>query len=547
MDVVVAPGTDHVNLLRDDEPMTLPTAELPGWVADQPADTRWVWADSSQSYPALLRAGVRVDRAVDLRLVHQILRRAHGAAGVPIALAESSAWDAPAEAPLADTGPTLFDSAVTGPGIAEVLAEHRAQRDTLAAVTRADGGRLRLLCHAESIGGLIAQELNQVGVPFDVEHHDRQLRTLLGEPDPWGGRPALMERLVGRIRAALDARDLNPDSAVELLKALRRAGLQVSSTRQWELEQLDHPVVEPLLAYKKLARLHSANGWAWLASWVREGRFRSDWVAGGVVTGRWASRGGGALQLPRQIRGAVRAEPGWTLVVADAAQLEPRVLAAMAADEQMAAACQGADLYQGLVDQGVIDTREHAKIAVLAAMYGSTSGEAGALLPRLARAYPKAMGVVEGAARAGERGEQVTTWLGRTSPAPHDGWQEAQAGAQQPDAGVEAERWARRASRDWGRFTRNFVVQGTAAEWALCWLGHLRRALTSIRSADGTRPELVYFLHDEVMVHAPVDCAEAVADAVREAAHRAGALLFGSFGVEFALNVAVVDSYDQAK
>ena len=42
------------------------------------------------------------------------------------------------------------------------------------------------------------------------------------------------------------------------------------------------------------------------------------WVAGGVVTGRWASRGGGALQLPQQIRSAVRAEPGWRLVVADA-------------------------------------------------------------------------------------------------------------------------------------------------------------------------------------------------------------------------------------
>ena len=38
--------------------------------------------------------------------------------------------------------------------------------------------------------------------------------------------------------------------------------------------------------------------WGWLASWVHEGRFRPDYVPSGVVTGRWAARGGGALQLP---------------------------------------------------------------------------------------------------------------------------------------------------------------------------------------------------------------------------------------------------------
>lgn len=519
--------------------------ELPGWVASRPADTRWVWADSSELCPALLRAGVRVTTAVDLRLVHRILRQARAAAGSELARAEPSAWDAPPTLrEEQDDSPTLFDSIRDGGfTVDEVVAEHAAQQRTLAELT--DRGRLRLLCHAESIGGVIAQELNHVGVPFSAAHHDQQLRALLGEPSAWGGRPARMEQLCREIRARLDDPHLNPDSPVEVIKVLRRQGLQVESTRQWELEQLDHPVVEPLLAYKKLARLHSANGWAWMESWVRNGRFHSDWVAGGVVTGRWASRGGGGLQLPHQIRSAVRAEPGWSLVVADAAQLEPRVLAAMAVDEMMAGACQGTDLYQGLVDQGIVDTREHAKVGVLAAMYGSTSGEAAALLPRLARAYPRAMGVVESAARAGERGEQVATWLGRTSPVPPEVWQQAQSGARGSDA--DAERRARRASRGWGRFTRNFVVQGTAAEWALCWLGHLRRELGSIRAADGSAPELVYFLHDEVMVHTPAGCAEQVAEAVREAARRAGELLFGRFPVEFALSVAVVDSYDQAK
>jgi len=524
-------------------------AALPARLAEEPADTRWVWADAAELYPRLLRAGTRVSQAVDLRLTHQILRRARAASRSPMATAADSAWDAP-PLPLDDpgAGETLFETAPAGSlDLAEIIAEHERQQHTLATLPDPHRGKLRLLCHAESIGGLIAQELNHAGVPFSAAHHDRQLRELLGDPGPWGGRPSRMEALCQQVRAALNSPQLNPDSPVELIRALRRAGLQVTSTRQWELEQLDHPAIAPLLEYKKLARLHSANGWTWLDTWVRDGRFRSDWVAGGVVTGRWASRGGGALQLPRQIRSAVRAEPGWSLVVADAAQLEPRVLAAMAADEAMAQACRGADLYQGLVDAGVIETRQQAKIAVLAAMYGSTSGEAGALLPRLARAYPRAMGVVESAARAGERGEQVTTWLGRTSPVPGQWWQDAQAGAQQPDSGREEERRARQAGRDWGRFTRNFVVQGTAAEWALCWLGDLRRRLSTIRDDEGAAPELVYFLHDEVMVHSPAGCADEVAEAVRAAARRAGELLFGRFPIEFALGVAVVDSYEKAK
>src|SRR5690606_19988157 len=118
----------------------------------------------------------------------------------------------------------------------------------------------------------------------------------------------------------------------------------------------DHPVIAPLLAYKKLMRLHTANGWAWLREWVADGRFRPVYVPGGVVTGRWASSGGGALQLPRQLRPAVRADPGWVLVVADVAQLEPRMLAAMSADTALADASRGRDLYAGIVDGGVVDT-----------------------------------------------------------------------------------------------------------------------------------------------------------------------------------------------
>jgi DNA polymerase-1 len=44
-----------------------------------------------------------------------------------------------------------------------------------------------------------------------------------------------------------------------------------------------------------------------------------------------------------------------------------------------------------------------------------------------------------------------------------------------------------------------------------------------------------------------VALAEQVTAALRESAAEAGRLLFGSAPVEFALTVAVVDSYDRAK
>jgi DNA polymerase-1 len=259
------------------------------------------------------------------------------------------------------------------------------------------------------------------------------------------------------------------------------------------------------------------------------------------------------MQLPKQIRAAVVADPGYKLVVADAAQLEPRILAAMSRDERMARASRRGDLYQALVDEQIVDTRAHAKVAMLGALYGATSGEGGQLMPRLLRAYPVATGLVEEAARQGERGGVVTTWLGRSSPPPSPGWHAIQGHASQPEAGAVEQRRARQQARDWGRFTRNFVVQGTAAEWALCWMANLRRLLAGLDTpseagtgAPAGPAELVYFLHDEVIVHTPASLVEPVGEAVTRAAADAGRLMFGSFPVNFALDVVCVDNYAQA-
>ena len=529
----------------------LPWPEAAAWARERTdPETRWVWPDTASVYPRLLAAGVRVARCHDLRLSHAIL-----------ALAVAEPWAAPPwlapSAPAPQT-PTLLDDLTpeTTPEAGEVADEHR--RQAAAVSTAQEPGRLRLLLAAESAGALIAAEMHADGLPWDRDRHEQILTAALGPRPAPGLRPHRLEALAEQIREVLRAPDLNPDSQASLLKALRVAGLDLQSTAKWELSGVAHPVIEPLLEYKRLARLLSANGWSWLDTWVTPaehggpGRFRTDYVPGGVVTGRWATSGGGALQIPRAVRSAVVADPGWRLVVADAAQLEPRVLAGMAADEALAAAGRDGDLYAGLVATGVVDTRDRAKVGMLSALYGGTSGEAGAILPRLRRAYPRATSLVDNAAHQGERGGSVRTWLGRTSPPPGPTWYAVQGRAGEPDATPGDERRARAQARDRGRFTRNFVVQGTAAEWALCWMAQIRRQVRELApggelAAPGQgAPHLAFFLHDEIVVHTPSGLAPAVEDIVRSAADAAGRLLFGTFPITFPLHVASVSSYDAA-
>nr|WP_218853802.1 bifunctional 3'-5' exonuclease/DNA polymerase [Schumannella luteola] len=520
--------------------------DFPAYAAEREAaeHPRWIWSDTTEWYPRLLLAGVRLERAADLRLCRRILRGAAATAGTPLTTRPRDGWDAAPSAPVHDVGAALFDLTERVERDS-ALEEHLRQAEAVA--LSSEPGVLALLLAAESVGALTAAEMSHAGLPWSAARHDEILTELLGAR-PVAGRPARMEALVVRLRQLLDAPDLDPDSPERLLRALQNAGLPARSTRSWELKELQHPVIAPLLEYKKLARVLTANGWNWVDSWVHDGRFRPVYVVGGVVTGRWASDGGGALQLPHQVRGAVVADPGWKLVVADAAQLEPRVLAAMSGDAAMARAGRAHDLYEGIVQSGAVADRNEAKYGMLGAIYGGTTGVSGRVLPRMRRAFPDAMHLVEEAARAGERGERVRTWLGRTSPSRGgEGYDETLS--------PEARDRARSDARSWGRFTRNFVVQGTAAEWAMCWMGSLRRRLWDLGEGEpgaarhpfARRPHLAFFLHDEVMVHTPAEFADQVEHEVRAAAADAGRMLFPSAPVEFALTVAQVDSYDRAK
>ena len=515
-------------------------------------DVRWVWSATGDVYPTLLRAGVRVRRCHDIELTEALLLGHAGRWGEPRAL--PAAWarltgrpvppdpsprqaDPPglSQGALFETGPAL-SAAAGSDSLRELIAVYADQHGRCA--TTEHPGRFRLLVAAESAGALIAAEMAHAGLPWRADLHDEVLRELLGPPQPVGP-PRRLAELAARVNEAFGVHGLHPDSPAEVVRAFAKAGIDVPNTRAWVLRKVDHPAVQPLLEYKELYRIWTAHGWAWRDAWISEGRFRPEYVPGGVVSGRWATRGGGALQIPKVVRRAVVADAGWRFVVADAGQLEPRVLAAVSGDTRLAAAAGLGDLYSALATQSFDGDRARAKVALLGAMYGQTGGAAVPALTVLRQSYPTAFEYVETAARTGEAGGLVRSWLGRTCPPASTAWRET--GLEPPEEAGSAESPQGGASgRARGRFTRNFVIQATAAEWALVLLASLRTAL------EGTKAELVFFVHDEVVVHCPEDQVEAVAAAMQASATQAGRLLFGETDVRFPLDVSIVECYADA-
>ncbi len=526
---------------------------------------RWVFADAMAEYPGVLRSGLRVRRCHDLALTEGLLQGYAGHWGTPrrvaAAFARLHGLPVPDDRPVPQRSsqPTLFDLGFGGgtEGVDPVTVAREVYAEQLRRIGQTERpAGFGLLVAAESASALVAVEMAEAGVPWRADIHDQILVQLLGGRALHGARPPRLAALAAEIAAAFPGIPVNPDSPTSVLAAFSRAGVVLDSTHAWVLRQTGHPAVPALIEYRELSRILTAHGWTWRAEWVEGGRFKPDYIPAGVVSGRWATRGGGALQIPRRLREAVVADPGHVLVMADAGQLEPRVLAAMSGDPAMARAAGSADMYAALAAEAFGGDRSKAKIGLLGAMYGQTGGQAAAPLATLRQRYPRALDLLERAARTGESGGLVRTHLGRTCPPPSvpasaDNVADLPPG-EIPDASTEAAegRGGGARARARGRFTRNFIVQGTAAEWAAAVLAALRLRLLDLAvsaetAKDGGAPaaELVFFQHDELVVHAAEELADAVVEAILAAAQEASDLLFPGTPVRFPLQPVVAASY----
>ncbi|MEO7398384.1 MAG: DNA polymerase, partial [Ilumatobacteraceae bacterium] len=382
-----------------------------------------------------------------------------------------------------------------------------ADRQRARLASSAHPRRSEATARSESGAELLCAELATDGLPIDVGCAEEIIASFLG-PRPRDEREVVAARqrrddAVQRLPGVGAGTDLRNPAHVRAM--LGRVGIDVPNTRAWRLEPLReaHPVVDALLTWRKAERIETTFGYTWLDRHVgADHRLRGGWTASDGAAGRMTAQAG-LHNMPADLRDAVAAEAGHVFVSADLGQIEPRVLAAVSGDALLAAATADDDMYAPVASRLGVERRV-AKVAVLAAMYGQTSGAAGQALRGMETSYPDAIKYLRVADESGRNGDDVFTHGGRRVrmwPVGDHEYEDAAA-----SRAVIAGR---------GRFARNAVVQGAAAELFKAWAVTVRA-----RSAPlGAR--IVLCLHDELLVHVPVEHAGTVARLVAESLHEA--------------------------
>ncbi len=408
------------------------------------------------------------------------------------------------------------------------LAVAGLQQQALAALAERPMALATARC--ESTAELLCAELAADGLPMDRAVAERVLTGYIG-PRPRNEAEALA------FRAARDAEVLRHvpagagadlRSPVQVKALLHRAGIDVPDTRAWRLRELRdaHPLVAALLEWRKAERIATTYGYSWLDHDLgADGRLRGAWTGSDGAAGRMTASAG-LHNMPATLRQAVVAGDGQVFVRADLGQIEPRVLAAVSGDQALAAAARADDMYAPVAAQLAVP-RPTAKVAVLGAMYGQTTGHGAQALRRLNAAYPVAMAYLDAADRAGQAGRDRRTYGGRLV-------------VLAPDPAAEPRSASRAAA--YGRYARNAMVQGAAAELFKMW------AVTVRARCGHLGARIVLCLHDELLVHAPAEHAQTVAslvdDCLQEAARR---WVPPGCGVRFISDTTIVSSWADAK
>lgn len=258
-------------------------------------------------------------------------------------------------------------------------------------------------------------ELNCRGMPVDLD----AVRKLIVVRDAENARlAASVARLTGgEITSAKNQRG-------RLQKRLDALRADVPNLKRGTLERwvADHPQCCDLAAQLVSARLeaaHSADAKLdrMVAAAEGSGRVRDSFILHGAHTGRWAGRGVQLQNLPRSklddpeamlqrlldradriasgtldpmvdpgwpvsikqaitdcLKGTFKAPDGWTFVVADFEQIEPRVISWLAgAADKLSLYASGADIYTAQAKALGSDNRQFGKLVEMSSLYGASS------------------------------------------------------------------------------------------------------------------------------------------------------------------------------
>jgi DNA polymerase-1 len=527
---------------------------------------RWVvWSNATAS--VLADAGVRLATCWDLAAVHRLL--CGGWRADPALVWAEALGLRPEDAPVPGP-PDLFSHGTRDAGDQDdpVGADGYLRPEWIAgrwsanptslgrwaarAVEVADLQRARVhgqtdrpaapaTARSESTASSSAVELSADGLPMDRSVVEAILAGIIGprqgsqidvDGDGAGSHAAGVrarrdEEVLRHVPPGLRIDLRSPAQVRQLLISI---GVDVPDTRAWRLEARrgDHPLIGPLLAWRRAERIATTYSYAWLDAHLGpDGRLRGTWTGSDGAAGRMTASGG-LHNMPAMMRPAVAAEPGYVFVRADLGQIEPRVLAAVSGDAALARAGQEDDMYAPVAAQLGVD-RETAKVAVLGAMYGQTTGHGARALVGLEAAYPVAMRYLDEADRAGRSGRNLRTYGGRVVRM--DGGRTHAAGS--PAAQAQS------AGR--GRYGRNAVVQGAAAELFKMWAVTVRARVAPL----GAR--IVLCLHDELLVHVPGEHGPSVAELVDRSLDEAAGRWAPDDGVRFISDTALMARWSDAK
>jgi DNA polymerase I-like protein with 3'-5' exonuclease and polymerase domains len=273
-------------------------------------------------------------------------------------------------------------------------------------------------------------------------------------------------------------------------------------------------------------------------SLLLNGRIHTDFVQYGAETGRFSSRNPNLQNVPaphtangKAIRNLFVAPTGYSLVVADYSQIEPRVIASFSQDRIMCGAyLNGEDIYTTIGSTMGVD-RKAGKVLVLSLAYGvgpdkiadsigCTLGEARELLDEFVRKFPS----------VARYKKQVIAESRRQAPIPYVSTL-LKRRRYLPDLRSN-EVWKRsRAERQ----AFNTVIQGSAADL-------IKVAMIRANKMIPDKSALILTVHDELVTVTPTNIAEETADAIRQAMEGINAL-----SVPLLADVKIVQRWGEAK
>jgi DNA polymerase I - 3'-5' exonuclease and polymerase domains len=342
---------------------------------------------------------------------------------------------------------------------------------------------------AEEIARLEAEVFRLAGHPFNLNSRDQLERVLFDEL----GLPAIGKTEKTGKRS----------TSAAVLEALREA----------------HPIVEKILQYRELTKLKSTYIDP-LPDLIhpRTGRLHTRFNQTATATGRLSSSDPNLQNIPvrtplgQRIRRAFIAEEGWVLVALDYGQIELRVLAHLSGDENLIRVFQeGRDIHTETaswmfsVPREAVDPlmRRAAKTINFGVLYGMSAHrlsqelaipyeEAQAFIGRYFQSFPKVRAWIEKTLEEGRRRGYVETLFGRRRYVP-----DLQARVKSVREAAE-------------RMAFNMPVQGTAADLMKLAMVKLFPKLEEV----GAR--MLLQVHDELVLEAPKEKAEAVARLAKE-------------------------------